>query len=127
MKEQENQIKTTLNQIPVPHSRLDSIIDDAFQGEETRKKKWTLPILKYTAAIALISVITFPSAVASPAFANFVAKIPVIGSVFNYFSFEKDYYEAYQDLSTNIGIVEESNGIDMIIDQAIYDGNMVTL
>ncbi|WP_170289670.1 DUF4179 domain-containing protein [Cytobacillus depressus] len=127
MKKQENQIKTTLNQISVPHSTLDAIIDDAFQGEKVRKKKWIIPVAKYTAAIVLVSILTFSSTLASPTFAKFVTQIPVIGSVFNYFVFEKAYYDAYNDLSTDIGIVEESNGIEMIIDQAIYDGNIVTL
>lgn len=127
MKEQENQIKTTLNQISVPHSRLDSIIDDAFLGAKVKKRKWTIPFVKYTAAIALVSLLTFSSTLASPAFAKFVAQIPVIGSVFEYFAFEKEYYTSYKKLSKDIGIVEESKGIKINIDQAIYDGNMVTL
>lgn len=127
MIEQKNQIKTALNQISVPNSKLDSIIDGAFQGEKVRKKKWIFPVLKYSVAIILVSVLTFSSALASPTFAKFVTQIPVIGSVFNYFAFEKDYYKSYKELSTDIGIVEESNGTEMIIDQAIYDGNLVTL
>lgn len=127
MTEPKNQIKTALNQISVPNSKLDSIIDDAFQGEKVRKKKWIFPVLKYSVAIILVSVLTFSSALASPTFAKFVAQIPLIGSAFNYFAFEKDYYKSYKELSTDIGIVEESNGIEMIIDRAIYDGNLVTL
>lgn len=123
----ENQIKTAINEISVPHSKLDLIIDNTFQGEKVRKKNWTFPIIKYTAAIALVIVLTFSSALASPTFANFVTQIPVIGSVFNYFVFDKAYYGAYKDLSTDIGIVEESKGVEIVIDQAIYDGNMVTL
>ncbi|GIN88449.1 hypothetical protein J6TS2_48350 [Heyndrickxia sporothermodurans] len=123
----ENQVKTAINQISVPHSKLDSIIDCAIQGEKVRKKKWTFSIIKYIATIALVSVLTFSSALVSPTLANFVIQIPVIGSVFNYFVFDKAYFKAYKELSTDIGIVEESNGIKMIIDQAIYDGNMVTL
>ena len=69
MIEQENQIKTALNQISVPHSKLDSIIDGAFQGEKVRRKKWVFPIVKYTAAVALVGVLTFSSALASPTFA----------------------------------------------------------
>lgn len=127
MIEQENPIKTTLNQISVPHSKLDSIIDEAFQSEKNRKNKWFYPVVKYAAVGFMVSVLAFSSTLASPAFANFVTQIPVIGSVLNYFAFEKEYYKAYKDLSTNMGIVEKSSGIEMVIDQAIYDGNMVTL
>lgn len=98
-----------------------------FHEEKVRKKNWTFPVLKYIAVIALVSMITFSSALASPAFANFVTQIPVIGSVFNYFVYDKAYYGAYKDLSTEIGIVEESKDVALIIDQAVYDGNMVTL
>jgi len=101
--------------------------EGAFQAEKDRKKGWTFTIIKYTAAIALISLLTVSSAIASPAFANFVTQIPLIGTAFNYFVTEKVYYEGYEKLSTAIGVIEESDGVDIIIDQAIYDGNMVTL
>lgn len=127
MSDQKNQIKTALNQISVPHSQLDSILEQAFQGEEKRKVKWPLRIVKYTAAIALVIILTFSSALVSPTFANIVSQIPLIGSAFNYFVSDKAYYRAYEELSTAVGLVEESNGVEIIIDQAIYDGNMVIL
>lgn len=98
-----------------------------FQGENVLKNKWTLPIIKYTAAIVLICILTVSSALVSPAFANFVTNIPLVGTAFNYFVSEKAYYEEYEKLSTAVGLVEESSGVEIIIDQAIYDGNMVTL
>ncbi|WP_462413609.1 DUF4179 domain-containing protein [Neobacillus sp. Marseille-QA0830] len=127
MIEQENQIKTALNQISVPHAKLDSIMDNAFQGEKARRKKGVVPFVKYIAAVAVVGVLTFSSALASPTFAKFVTQIPVIGSVFHFLAFEKAYYKEYKDLSTDLGMVEKSNGIEMVIDQAIYDGNVVTL
>ena len=53
----------------------------------------------------------------SPAFANFVTKIPIIGQAFDYFIQQEDYYQAYEEISTDIGLVQESNGIEIIIEK----------
>ncbi|MED4018709.1 DUF4179 domain-containing protein [Sutcliffiella cohnii] len=127
MKEKENKIKSSLNKIPVPHTVLDSIIDNAVSEGERSNSVIGISLIKYSAAIVIISVLLFSSALASPTFASIVTKIPVIGSVFNYFMYEKPYYELYSDLSSEMGLIEESNGINIIIDQAIYDGNLVIL
>ena len=43
-------------------------------------------------------------------------------------SLQEDYYLAYEEISTDIGLVEKSNGYrSIIIEKAFYDGNTVTL
>lgn len=77
--------------------------------------------------MGILSIGLISSAYVSPAFANFVTKIPIIGQAFDYFIQLEDYYQAYEEVSTDIGIVQESNGIEIIIEKAFYDGNTVTL
>ena len=84
-------------------------------------------MVKYTAAVGILSICTISSAYVSPAFANFVTQIPIIGHAFDYFISQEDYYQAYEEISTDIGLVEKSNGVELIIEQAFYDGNTVTL
>ena len=84
-------------------------------------------MVKYTAVVGILSICTVSSAYVSPAFANFVTQIPVIGHAFDYFILQEDYYQAYEEISTDIGIVEKSNGVEIIIEKAFYDGNTVTL
>lgn len=124
MKEQ-NDFKKALDEIPVPTEKLDAILTDAFK-RKTKKftlKRW----MKYSVAVAVLSLGMITSANLSPTFANFMTQIPIMGHAFEYFILQEDYYEAYEDISTNVGISAESNGIELIIEQAFFDGNTVTL
>lgn len=122
-----NNFKETLDEIPVPSAQLDAILADTFKK---KKKVINFPLkrfVKYTAAVGILSIGTIVSAYVSPAFANLVTQIPVVGHAFDYFISQEDYYQAYKEISTDIGLVENSNGIELIIEKAFYDGNTVTL
>lgn len=124
MKEQ-NDFKKALDEIPVPTDKLDAILTDTFK-KKTKKftlKRW----VKYSAAVAILSLGMITSANLSPAFANFITQIPIMGHAFEYFILQEDYYEAYGDISTDIGMSAESNGVELLIEQAFFDGNTVTL
>ncbi|ACA38708.1 DUF4179 domain-containing protein [Lysinibacillus sphaericus] len=124
---EQDRFKEAMNEISVPSKELDTILADSFKQE---KKQWKFPfirIVKYTAVVGILSMGLISSAYVSPAFANFVTKIPIIGQAFDYFIELEDYYQAYEEISTDIGLVQESNGIEIIIEKAFYDGNTVTL
>lgn len=121
----QNDFKKALDEIPVPTDKLDAILTDTFK-KKTKKftlKRW----VKYSAAVAILSLGMITSANLSPAFANFITQIPIMGHAFEYFILQEDYYEAYGDISTDIGISAESNGVELLIEQAFFDGNTVTL
>ncbi|MCM3757245.1 DUF4179 domain-containing protein [Sporosarcina aquimarina] len=122
----QNHFKEALNEIPVPSDELDMILADAFEIKKKRKFPFKKTVA-YTASVAILSLCTISSAYVSPAFAKFVTKIPVVGEAFDYFISQEDYYQAYDEISTNIGLLSTSNGIDLIIEKAFYDGNVVTL
>lgn len=126
MKEQ-NHFKDALNEIPVPSKELDAILLDAFKKEKKQVKFSFKTVAKYTAVAGILSMCIVSSAYVSPAFANFVTQIPIIGQAFDYFILQEDYYLAYEEISTDIGLVEKSKGIEIIIEKAFYDGNMVTI
>ncbi len=124
---EQNRFKEALNEIPVPSAELDAILADAFKKEKKVIKFPFKRMVKYTAVVGILSICTISSAYVSPAFANFVTQIPVIGHAFDYFILQEDYYQAYEEISTDIGLVEKSNGVELIIEKAFYDGNTVTL
>ena len=124
---EQNRFKEAINEIPVPSKELDAILSDAFKKEKKEVKFPFKRMVKYTAVAGILSICTISSAYVSPAFANFVTQIPIIGQAFDYFILQEDYYQAYEEISTDIGLVEKSNGIELIIEKAFYDGNTVTL
>ncbi|MFJ7824835.1 DUF4179 domain-containing protein [Psychrobacillus sp. NPDC096623] len=124
---EQNRFKEAINEIPVPSKELDTILSDAFKKEKKEVKFPFKRMVKYMAAAGILSFGTISTAYVSPAFANFVTQIPVIGYAFDYFISQEDYYQAYEDVSTDIGLVEKSNGIEINIEQAFFDGNTVTL
>ncbi|UNT55865.1 DUF4179 domain-containing protein [Lysinibacillus capsici] len=124
---EQDRFKEAMNEISVPSKELDAILADAFKLEKKQRKFPFIRIVKYTAAVGILSMSLISSAYVSPAFANFVTRIPIIGQAFDYFIQLEDYYQAYEEISTDIGLVQESNGIEIIIEKAFYDGNTVTL
>lgn len=124
---EQDRFKEAMNEISVPSKELDAILADAFKQVKKQRKFPFMRIVKYTAAVGILTMGLISSAFVSPAFANFVTKIPIIGQAFDYFIQLEDYYQAYEEVSTDIGVVQESNGIEIIIEKAFYDGNTVTL
>ena len=124
---EQNNIKEALNEITVPAEKLDAILTDTFTEKKKAKnfifKRW----MKYSAAVAILSFVMVTSANVSPAFANFITQIPIMGHAFEYFILQEDYYEAYEEISTDIGISSESNGVEIVIEKAFFDGNSITL
>lgn len=126
MKER-NEVKEAFNEIPVPTEKLDTILADAFMVKKKARKPLVKRFIKYSAAAIILSIGMVTSMNMSPAFANFVTQIPIMGQAFEYFILQEDYYEAYEGISTDIGMASKSNGVEMIIEQAFFDGNIITL
>src|SRR5690606_31775870 len=115
-------IKKAMEQVHVPEDRLDAIIEQAFFETSAAKKKqrrWLAPAV--AASVRSAAVLT-----ASPALANYMAQIPVIGNVFAIFSEEERGLLEYERFSEDVGLSQTSNGITISIEQAVYDGTKVT-
>lgn len=127
MKDKEISIRSSLETIHVPTQKLDQIIDDALFNPPVQKQRRKKRFYQVAAAAAIFIGISMTSIIASPALANFVAQIPVIGTVFDYFAKDNDEFESYGRFSESVGLSQSSKGIDIIIEQAVYDGTNVTL
>lgn len=80
---------------------------------------------KSAAAAALIglSVVTF--GLTFPAYA---ANIPVVGDIFRFFDGgTTGLYDHYKENSTEVGMSKESHGIEVTLNDAIFDGKTVAL
>lgn len=130
MKEKEISIKSSLKTIQVPTEKLDKIIYDAFVDKPAPKKTHKKWLYTSAAAAVLAMGILTTSMIASPALANLAVQIPVIGNVFSFFvedDEDSEPYESYEYFSEAVGLTQIDSGIEIIIDQAIYDGTNVTL
>lgn len=128
MNGKEISIKKAIEHIEVPEDRLDGIIEDAFLTTPAPKEKknwhkWTLPV----AAASILAVgISAATLTASPALANYMSQLPVIGNVFSIFAEGEHGLDVYERFSEEVGLTETSNGITISIEQAVYDGTKVT-
>ncbi|WP_033542352.1 DUF4179 domain-containing protein [Planococcus sp. CAU13] len=127
MNGKEISIKKAMGSIEVPDERLDVIIENAFFETAAPKKKkrrqWLVPA---AAASVLFIGISTATLAASPAFANYMAQLPLIGNVFSIFAEEEEGLMPYERFSENMELSQTSNGITIAIDQAVYDGTNVT-
>ncbi|MDN7243898.1 DUF4179 domain-containing protein [Planococcus shenhongbingii] len=129
MNGKEISIKKAMEQIEVPEDRLDLIIENAFletaPPKAKKRRKWLVPAV---AASVLFVGISTAILTASPAFANYMAELPVIGNVFSIFAEEEDEEGLlqYERFSEKVELSQTSNGVTISIDQAVYDGTNVT-
>lgn len=118
--------KEAVDEIPVPSDKLDAILSSSFKKKKVKRFQFSR-ILKYSAAGVILSFGLISSAYVSPALANFITQIPVMGHVFEHFILKESYYAAYEEISTDIGVSSVSNGVQMDIEKAFFDGNTITL
>lgn len=64
----------------------------------------------------------------SIAFPTFATNLPIIGDIFEFFNEDDRYvFEDYSKYSTDIGVSKESNGINITLTDAVYDGENITI
>lgn len=127
MNGKEISIKKAVERIEVPEDRLDTIIEQAFfEASASKKKKrrnWLVPAVAASLLVIGVSAATLAS---SPALANYMAQLPVVGNVFAIFAEEEEGLLEYERFSEDVGLSQTSNGITITIEQAVYDGTKVT-
>ncbi|WP_017754132.1 DUF4179 domain-containing protein [Calidifontibacillus oryziterrae] len=61
-------------------------------------------------------------------FPTYAGNIPIIGDIFKFIDEERTgFYDNYKEYSTEMNMTEESNGIKITINDAIFDGETVSL
>ncbi|MCR8851049.1 DUF4179 domain-containing protein [Rossellomorea sp. SC111] len=109
---------------------IDSLeLEEVTELEKKRVKQHVLNKRKKTnvwrnmavASVMLIGV----STAASFAYPSFATQLPFMDDVIRYFSDEP--YKEFEDYSTDIGLTETSNGVTILIDNAVYDGTNIKI
>jgi hypothetical protein len=93
-------------------------------GKKTKKNNWTWKKSVLASSI-LIGLSTTMVGFTIPTYAS---NIPIIGNIFRFFDTDSDgLYGNYKEFSIGMNISQESNGIHMTINDAIFDGKTVSL
>ncbi|MFJ8264313.1 DUF4179 domain-containing protein [Rummeliibacillus sp. NPDC094406] len=92
-------------------------------GSKSKRKTSTLYRNIVAAAVITIGVVTTTGF----AFPSVASQIPFMKNVISYFQDEDNFYEKYDEFSTTIGQVQTSNGVSVMIDNAVYDGTSITI
>lgn len=106
---------------PLSEKQKQSIKTYVLTNNKYEKKKFDMRHLA-TAAILGLSVVT-ASYFALPAVAG---QIPFMQNVLTYFE-DEELPNTYADLATVVSQVQTSNGIDVMIENAVYDGTNVMI
>ncbi|MFD0621282.1 DUF4179 domain-containing protein [Paenibacillus sp. GCM10027629] len=88
---------------------------------QRKKRTWTKGI---AAAVIVAGLSTAALGAAFPAYAS---NIPVIGNIFRFLDIGMGVYQDYKEYSSEINMSQESNGIKFTINDAIFDGETVSL
>lgn len=99
--------------------------------EKARVKQHVLKIRKKAPIwrhIAVAAVIIVGATTATGfAFPTIAAQIPFMQNVISYFEDGEQRYKNFEAFSTNIGLAQTSNGMTVMIDNAVYDGTNITV
>jgi len=89
----------------------------------TRKRmpKW----VRHIAAAAIIGITMVTSV--SIAFPTLALQIPFMKNIASYFDNKNTVFENFDSYATEIGQVHSSNGLSMMIENAVYDGTSLTI
>lgn len=87
-----------------------------------KRKSWKMPV----AAAAI--VLSLSAATIGLAFPAYAGNIPIIGDIFRFLDNDKTgIYDNYKEFSTEMNLTQESNGIKMTVNDAVFDGKTVTV
>ncbi|KOS66215.1 hypothetical protein AEA09_19280 [Lysinibacillus contaminans] len=86
-----------------------------------RMPKW----VRHIAAAAIIGISTVTTI--NFAFPTLASQIPFMKNIISYFDNTGTMFENFGNYATEIGQVQTSNGISMMIESAVYDGTSVTI
>lgn len=127
MKEEQHFFKESIESIPIPDQKLDSIIQETIQSTEPKMKKTKKRGILYGVSVAVVACgVLIGSSSVSPAVASVVSQIPIIGA------FVKTGDDGLknvseQGLSDVIGESITSNGKTLTIEEAFYDGTRLSI
>lgn len=128
MREKIHFFKNELDEIPVPMEKLDAIISKTVQGAARNRKHYVRKKVLYGSGAAVLAVgLLLGSSAVSPAMASFVAKIPIVGSIFSQSGDIGLKQASEQGLITVVGKPQAVEGTSLTIDEIFYDGTRFSI
>ncbi|MFN7249923.1 MAG: DUF4179 domain-containing protein [Anaerobacillus sp.] len=116
-----NNINQELQKIKIPkdlHERSKLGVKKAKAEQQKRRIK-----------SPLVAAVILGLSITSVAFAmpSIASQLPFMDNFITFFDDKKQDYENFEKFSTEIGLVQSSNGITVMIDNAVFDGTNVTV
>ncbi|WP_442600609.1 DUF4179 domain-containing protein [Paenibacillus sp. KN14-4R] len=128
MREKVHLFKQEIDEIPVPHAKLDAIIANTVQGANANQRIPKRRKVFYGASAAVMaSVLLISSAAVSPVMASIVSKIPIVGSIFSEFGDTGLKKASEQGLTDVIGKPQVVGDTSLTIDEVFYDGTRFSI
>ncbi|MFB5089461.1 DUF4179 domain-containing protein [Psychrobacillus sp. PGGUH221] len=117
-----NKINQELQKIEIPKELYErSKIGVKKAKAEKQNRRFKNPLVAAAMILGLsITSVAF-------AFPSIASQIPFMDNVINFFNDEEQHYKDFGEFSTEIGLVQKSNGVTVMIDNAVYDGTNVTV
>lgn len=120
--------KNQINDIPVPTEKLDKIILKTVEEHAVKRKRSLRRKFTYSASAMIASIgLLIGLATVSPATASVLAKLPIIGSIFNEFGDPGLAKMSDLGLTQIIGESKTIGDKTLTIDEVFYDGSRFTL
>lgn len=120
--------KEQINNIQVPVDQLDQIIANTVEEHAPKRKRNFRRKLIYSVSAAMIAFgLLIGSATVSPAMANIVSKVPIIGSVFIESHDAGLINASEQGFTQIIGESKQVGNKVLTIEEAFYDGVRLTI
>ncbi|MGG4443613.1 DUF4179 domain-containing protein [Brevibacillus fortis] len=128
MREKIHAYKEQVDRIPVPTEKLDAIIAQTVQQAAPKRKGLNKRKLVYSTGAAVVALgVLFSSAAVSPAMANLVSKVPLIGSIFATYGDSGLKQASEKGLTTAIGESQDVDGHAITVNEVYYDGTRFTI
>jgi len=100
-------------------------VKSALERSITKKKKRIHWKMNIAAAAVVVGLSTATLGLTFPAYAG---NIPIIGDIFRFLDNGKTgLYDNYKEYSTEMNMTQDSNGIKMTINDAVFDGKTVAI
>lgn len=99
----------------VERKRVKKNLKRSIKKNSKRKGKW-IAVASIASAVIITLGISFPP---------YAKQIPIIGDIFK--AFENSVYSNYKENANEVNITKESNGINITVNDAVFDGTNITL
>ncbi len=95
--------------------------------DRSRRRRFGRPAIWIGASVAAVIAVTFALGIVSPAMAQVLRQLPVIGTAFHTAGDVGVQRSAEGGLATSVGQTVEDQGIAITLDQVVYDGTRISV